>query len=160
MIFLLIIIGAILIIFNMKALKKENKNFDNVFNEKIDNITEVNLEIGELRREFGETIFELQCDIEKLKKENLFLHNELLKINGKSFDNKRDHNFQNEYKIDENEAFNLKELDNKNQLDNMAKDKVDKIKELLDKGLRIDEICQKTSSGKGEVLLIKGLYKK
>ena len=38
--------------------------------------------------------------------------------------------------------------------------KTEKIKELLNEGLSEDEICHRLSISKGEVLLVKDLYKK
>ncbi|MBQ2611906.1 hypothetical protein IJF81_05905, partial [bacterium] len=40
------------------------------------------------------------------------------------------------------------------------KNKTQQIKELLDMGLNEDQICEKLSLGKGEVQLVKGLFKK
>lgn len=64
---LLIAAGMALIIFNIKAVLKENKSFDKVFKNKNDDMREYEVEIGKLRKEFGETIFEIQSDIEDLK---------------------------------------------------------------------------------------------
>ena len=36
--------------------------------------------------------------------------------------------------------------------------KIDEIRKMLDKGLSVDEVAEKLSLGKGEVLLIRGLY--
>lgn len=160
MIFILIVlIGIILIVLNVMTLKKENKNFNGILNNKEKNLTDVQLQIGALRKEFGETIFEIQCDLKELREENSFLRSELLKSNGKYFDNRKELNIEEHHNIDNGKSLKLQCKD-KEKLDSLSDDKVDKIKRLLDEGLTVDELCKKTSIGKGEVLLIKRLYKK
>ncbi|MHC1682513.1 MAG: hypothetical protein AB6733_06145 [Clostridiaceae bacterium] len=66
---LVLLIGIILIVLNVKAISKEKTDFDDVFKDRYNNIDEASLEIGKLRREFGETVFDLQKEILDLKKE-------------------------------------------------------------------------------------------
>lgn len=66
---LVLLIGIILIVLNVKAISKEKTDFDGVFKDRYNNIDEASLEIGKLRREFGETVFDLQKEILALKKE-------------------------------------------------------------------------------------------
>ena len=42
----------------------------------------------------------------------------------------------------------------------LKKGKTERIRNLLQHGFSEDEICEKISIGKGEVLLVKGLFKK
>lgn len=68
MILLILLIGLLLIILNVKAISKENKNFNDIYTNRKENLDDISIEIGKLRNEFGETIFELQQEILDLKK--------------------------------------------------------------------------------------------
>lgn len=145
------LIGIFLIVFNVKALKKEKVPFDNMLSYRVDNMNEVEIKLGELRREFTEDIFELQKEIEQLKTEkNIQKYASSTEVIPESIDN-----------IYNNEIIN-NELD-KNSLYYEAENnnvKVNEIGRLLKQGLDIDEVAEKLSIGKGEVLLIKELYLK
>ncbi|MCR1933636.1 hypothetical protein ACQX0N_04095 [Clostridium tepidum] len=67
--FLLITIGLILILINFKAIKKEKGSFNEVLEDSIENIDEYKEEIGLIRKEFAETLIDIQKEIEYLKKE-------------------------------------------------------------------------------------------
>ncbi|WP_409068633.1 hypothetical protein ACFLKB_15685 [Clostridium sp. FAM 1755] len=67
--FLLIAIGAILILINFKAIKKEKGSFSETLKDSIENIDEYKEEIGLIRKEFAETLIDIQKEIEYLKKE-------------------------------------------------------------------------------------------
>ncbi|NOW12885.1 hypothetical protein B0H35_000299 [Clostridium acetobutylicum] len=62
---ILIFMGIILIIMNVKAIKNDT-SFETNFENRIKNTDEYDLKIGELRQEFAETILEMQQEIEKL----------------------------------------------------------------------------------------------
>jgi len=65
---ILIVIGVIFIIVNGRALYKGKLNTFNVSYESSQkNMTELDFKIGEVRREFSETIFELQKEVEAIK---------------------------------------------------------------------------------------------
>lgn len=57
---ILFIIGILLIVFNAKSIFKEKNSFQNKLNESSGSIKDFDVEIGNLRHEFAETIFELQ----------------------------------------------------------------------------------------------------
>lgn len=63
----LIIIGIVLIVLNVRAIKNDKNSFKNMLNSAEDNMAEFDVKIGEARREFSETILELQKEIEGLK---------------------------------------------------------------------------------------------
>ncbi|ENK1242654.1 hypothetical protein P9J83_04905 [Clostridium sporogenes] len=67
--FLLIAIGAILILINFKAIKKEKGSFSETLKDSIENIDEYKEEMGLIRKEFAETLIDIQKEIEYLKKE-------------------------------------------------------------------------------------------
>ena len=54
---------------------------------------------------------------------------------------------------------NFSHKENNNFKEEKKDDKLQRVKELLEEGLSHEEICNKLSIGKGEVLLIKGLLK-
>ena len=147
--FILIVIGVILVVLNYKALKKDETSFSDVLKYKQKDMTEVEIEIGAIRRDIAESLTELQKEILDIKqhinfnnnvediKENLETDEELISNNLTSIDEVVDV---------------INEIDNKN--------KTEVIRELISLGLNDEEICEKLSLGKGEVLLVRNLYKK
>jgi hypothetical protein len=158
---ILIIIGCVLIIFNIRFVKDNKTSIkkapvvdDNSFtrvlqNEEID-ITAVDVIVGELRVEFSETILELQKEIVRLNdriddlvEDNMAFKNSLiLPIN--------------EIKNDKEDVNNDKEKENLNE----TSSRMNEIGELLSKGFSVEEISEKFQIGRGEILLIKRLYQK
>ncbi|ADL51480.1 hypothetical protein [Clostridium cellulovorans] len=63
----ILLIGTFLIIFNVKMINKDKQSFKDTFDETKENLPDYKLEIGQLRKEFAETVLELQSEIEKLK---------------------------------------------------------------------------------------------
>lgn len=147
--FILIVIGVILVVLNYKALKKDETSFSDILKYKQKDMTEVEVEIGAIRRDIAESLTELQKEILDIKqyinlnnniediKENLEIDEELISNNLTSID---------------------EEVDVINEIDNKNKTAV--IRELISLGLNDEEICEKLSLGKGEVLLVRNLYKK
>lgn len=135
---LLIVIGIILIILNVKSIKNEkNKsfNFSEVLQEKENNISDVEVKIIELRREMAETILELQKDMEDIK--------ELVKID--------------EYKTIKSIPNEAKKIKDDININVIKSDKGEQVRGLLHNGLSDDDICKSLNIGKGELLLIKKL---
>lgn len=230
----LVFIGTLLIVLNVNAIKKEKRSFSSALKNEEENMTDYQIEIGKFRREFSETVLELQKEIEVLrnkeevdvdakevlnqetnKHENNSLdindslgNKELMELIHKdleteklsrkfsklknsytnkeikqnirkevqeydiNIDSKDSHkeNVKNNKEELEKEKVNLKSNENKNAgnvLNNNEKmdennkgnsSKISEIKDLLDKGMSIEEIAEKIGIGKGEVLLIKELY--
>lgn len=161
MLILLLLIGIMLIIFNIKAIKKEEKSFDRAFKNAELSTDEIDVKMGELRKEFSETILELQQEILELKEKYDIKYKE------KEYDNIVGKNLEISNvpiieKIDEEESkINLEEIEKigeakEKTLENNIK--IQQIKELFEKDLTIDEIVEKSGLGKGEILLIKELY--
>lgn len=138
---ILIIIGWILIYFSIKEIKKENcNNFDKILRNKEITVEDKDIEITQLKIEFSETILELQKEIYNIKEnleEKKYVNSELKE---NIFDNIRE------------------EVDNKDDI-NKEISKSEQVRRLEEQGFTDDEICSKLNLGKGEVLLIKGLYK-
>ncbi|MBV4415267.1 hypothetical protein [Clostridium tyrobutyricum] len=127
---ILFIIGILLIVFNAKSIFKEKNSFQNKLNESSGSIKDFDVEIGNLRHEFAETIFELQKQIEK-----------------------NDNEVKDNYNMEKSESSEeISKFENYNNV------KIDEIKEMLDDNMSIDEISESTGIGKGELLLIQELY--
>lgn len=172
MIIVLLSIGALLVFFNIKAFKKEKTSFNNIFHNTEENMEEFEVGLGELRREFSETILELQKEIQELKRsqgkydgtdENYeaISYNDITNQNTEENSEELSEEINNieieSEKIKENEvSINIEE---KNTTNNNSV-KIDEINKLLAEGLSIEEIGARLSIGKGEVLLIKELYLK
>ena len=172
---LLIFIGLALITLNVLAIKKQNKSFNGTLESAIDNIGDYDIRIGELRRDFSESILELQSEIMEMKE--VIENNNRLNKNYYAQLGEKDHDLdknEKEYSpstyveniniIEENEN---KEVfyENKTIVDECSTSnntsnsgKVEEIKRLFSEGLSVDEISEILHLGKGEVLLIKDLY--
>lgn len=154
----LVIISGILIFFNIRAIKKEkSKSFDNILKDKECTVDKNDIEMIKLRKDLSETIVEIQRDmvtlkdeIEYLKFQNYELKNQLL--------NEKEKKDKNSSKIkDENFEENLKQNDNK--VDDSKASKINEVKRLIELKKSDEEICKLLHIGRGELLLIKGLYK-
>lgn len=175
MIIYLVILSAILILFNIKSLKKEKlkTGFSSILKVEEETVTDSTVEMIKLRKDLSETIVELQREIVDLKEEVNYLkykitdervQNSSIKVNTivsdeyvKASDSEiktynKSLNIYNEKKSEEPKQNN----DNKKENENL--ERISEIKKLINKGLSDDEICKKLSLGKGELLLIKGLY--
>lgn len=127
---ILFTVGIALIVFNAKSIFREKNSFQNKLNSNKDSIKDFDVQIGNLRHEFAETVFELQKQIEE-------------NDNGvKGNDNVE--------KSESNEE--ISKFENYNNV------KIDEIKKMLDDNMSIDEISESTGIGKGELLLIEELY--
>lgn len=188
----LLLISVGLIIVSGKSMYKEKQeqnrieeyNFAGILNRSEENIDDYKIEIGKLRKEFAETLLEIQGEIVELEN----------KIDTLSEINTNESNASNNTNNTNNTINTTNEVDLISLTEEM-KDTVDisinnektaemsnstevnldekadssnekngvKIKEverLMEKGLTIDEISDALKIGKGEVLLIKELYLK
>lgn len=178
MLLLILFIGILLVILNVKAISKEKKDFNSVFKDKFDSMDDFSVEIGKLRNEFGETIYELQQEIVNLKKElkNYKSQNDKV-VTSDIFeeDIELDEVFNNDKtkEITSDQVYNEIKINNKvttNNTYNRKKSnynvkkkssvKYEEIDKLLREGFSVDEISEKLNMGKGEVLLIIELYLK
>ena len=166
---LIILIGIILIILNIKAIKKENKSFDKILErEESNNDKDYDLEIIAIRKDLAETVLDLQKEIEELKISINNIKSSKIaddnRINIKSFEKEdSDNSFQKDHPINNFNEDVISEINFSNNSsvsnNNLKSDKLEKVKLLLENGLTDDKICEELSIGKGEVLLIKSLLK-
>ncbi|MBE6068741.1 MAG: hypothetical protein E7211_13750 [Clostridium lundense] len=167
--YFLIIISLTLIVLNIISLKKDKNSFEHILINKEESIQNYEVEIGKLRREMGETILDIQTEMEELKE----------KLNKLEFNVKCAEILNKEYNIIQEESpINIKEVNKNieihnegikaknyeavtdNKDDNRNSVKLEEIKKLIDKGMNEDEIAEVLHIGRGEMLLIKELYLK
>jgi hypothetical protein len=164
MVWILLGIGLLLVIFNLGAINKEKSSFKYIFNNTEEDMKEMDFKLSEIRREFSETILELQKEIEKVKEtyiyENKVSENNILEEPKDIEENNENYTEDNIVYKEEKEQDILESSfrEKKVQEDNNVK--INEINKLLSKGFSIEEISEKIGIGKGEVLLIKELYLK
>lgn len=175
----LLIIGILLIVLNVKAIKKSNHNdsFQHILKTKEEDLKDFDFKLGEIRREYAENITELQREIVDLKNNienvtkttkknetaddivsedlNVIIKeekNEILRIENKTVKDEENEKVQ----IEKNKIVEIDKVDSGT---NGLNEKTTKVKELIEQGKSDDEICSELGFGKGEILLIKGLLK-
>ncbi|MGL4761267.1 MAG: DUF6115 domain-containing protein [Sarcina sp.] len=170
MIIYLVILSAILIIFNVRSRKKEKSNgFSDILKNQEETVTDTTVEILRLRKDLSETIVELQREIVDLKEEVNYLKFKMKQEKLETKESKLSVLDLDEYvqsseeektkynkKSDKKSEVKNHNVDNKEECKNSSS--ITEIKKLTKQGLSDDEICKKLSLGKGELLLIKGLY--
>ena len=159
-----------------------NISFQSVLQDNKEELNDYKIEIGILRRDIAESLTELQEEIVDIKNNLNKLNNKEMYENKEDLENDIDSNINNEYnkvnaqkaeelnkldaiidQIDENLFVNLdvsdgiiSEIDFSEKADS---NKTQNIKNLLKEGLTEEQICHELSVSKGEVLLVKGLFK-
>lgn len=151
--FFLIAVGVLLIILNLKAIKSDKASFRLLVKDKEREITDFDVAIGELRREFSETILELQQEIYRLEE----------KINAKAYSkDERELIIENELKETvlqpKDEVLEDKVIIDESSNMDENNVRIKEIGQLLKQGISLEDICEKYNIGKGEVLLIRELY--
>ncbi len=146
---ILILIGFSLIIYSYISMKKTKKlyisddkkddnSFQSILRENERDLSDYKFELGVLRKDIGESLNELQQEILDIKKAlNLFDEKDL--INEDIDDTKVQNSINENYYKESSKTLNIREL--------------------LEEGLTDEEISEKLSVAKGEILLVKGLYK-
>ncbi|GAA0078728.1 hypothetical protein UT300005_31070 [Clostridium sp. CTA-5] len=164
---LLIIIGIILIVYSYGDIKKNNNtSFKFTLAEEKENLNDYKLEIGHLRKDIGESLTELQEEIKNIKI-NLNMANDIEEMYENESDILNNMNEISKYDIESNssdvalieeENDVISDINFEHTVD-VDLNKSDSINELIKQGLSDDEISQKLSVSKGEVLLVRNLFK-
>lgn len=158
MAWVLLIIGAALVALNLRALKKEENSFNKILHNTEDDMEEFEVRLGEVRREFSETILELQRDIIQIRE-----------MASNNRDKKKENIDKVEEKSNEDISERPKQRKNENKSTRAKEEKVseransvkiDEVNRLIGEGLSVDDISTRLGIGKGEVLLIRELYLK
>lgn len=154
---LILIVFALALIFINLILVKDKKrdeskvNFEEILLNKKETITDYEVEIGKLRKDLSETIIDLQREIYNLKDEI-----NILKKENKVLNNEKN----NIEDLHINKIVEDFEKSKDNNLDeNIKGNKSLMVAKLLGEKKSDEEICNFLKIGKGELQLIKGLYK-
>lgn len=167
-----------------------NISFRSVLEDSKEEVNDYKVEIGLLRRDIAESLTELQEEISDIKNNLNRLKNSPKTYENKEYFEKSNlSNEENSYDIMDNSSYrkvtyediieeenlrtvdylinedsslNLKDevIDKIDYIENIDSSKTQNIKMLLSEGLTEEEICHKLAVSKGEVLLVKGLFKK
>ncbi|QGU95101.1 hypothetical protein GOM49_08360 [Clostridium bovifaecis] len=180
----LFIIGVSLILLNFRAIVKEKNSFQGMLNRAEVDMEEVEVEIGKLRKEFAETLLEIQTQIVNLEKGIINNKNHtkdrLDEVHIKNYKDSINYNdiINDIVDIDFNKIKSLKQETNdediiieeldKNETVQESENKesgnnsirIKEVERLLDQDFSIEEISNMLKIGKGEILLIKELYLK
>ncbi len=162
---ILIIVGIFLIALNFNAMRKEKKSFQEKLNVKQNEMGNCELEIGKMRKEFAETILELQKEIEDLKTQgNQNSYETILSEEASEGPEEKlmEEEIEDIKRNQDNTEGEPKKSENSNKVTEEYGNniKIDEIRGLLKDNISVSDICEKTGIGKGEVLLIKELYAK
>ncbi|MCE5220736.1 MAG: hypothetical protein LLF98_05565 [Clostridium sp.] len=161
-----------------------NISFQSVLQDNKEELNDYKMEIGILRRDIAESLTELQEEIVDIRKNlNKLKNDKEMYENKEGLENDIDSNINNEYnKVNNQKVEELNQVDKiMEEIDktlfvdsdiadgiiseidfseNVDSSKTQKIKKLLKEGLTEEQICHELSVSKGEVLLVKGLFKK
>jgi hypothetical protein len=157
---LLIFTGVILVILNVFAIKKQDKSFNGALENSIENLNDYDIKLGEIRRDFSESIVELQRELMDIK---VAIEKSVIQVEetDKNHDETKKIYDENERDIVIDDLYSSEDKDIKNSIDissNSNTDKVQEIIRLFGEGRSAEEISEILQLGKGEVLLIKDLY--
>ncbi|MBN1037829.1 hypothetical protein DVW12_03780 [Clostridium botulinum] len=170
---ILITVGIILIVYNYKTMSKGTTSFEFTLNEEKENLNDYKLELGLLRKDIGESLTELQQEIKAIKI-NLDMVNDIEEEYDNILDSniyktqntsELENNIQEEHiAIDKSEIEDvsngiISEINFQNQKEHNEPNKQQKITDLIRKNLTDEEICKALSISKGEVLLVRNLFK-
>ena len=137
-------------------IQDKDNSFRKVLNDNKNEMTDYKLELGLLRKNLGESLTEIQEEILEIKTrlQNIENNNGIVTM-------KKDKLKENTVKSQDNINKDIiSEISVLNNDDIETSIKTDKIKEFLKIGLSEEEICRKLSISKGDVLLVKELFKK
>lgn len=162
---ILIVIGILLVVLNCKEISR-GYGFLDTYEKASSDITNTDMEIIQIRKEFAETILELQSEIEKINDK----FNNLNMIQKEQTDPFLDIEQMEEIEFvseDDNEISNGNDNENHIESEKILKNgeeinniKINEVEKLIKEGMSIENICEELGIGKGEVLLIEKLYLK
>lgn len=157
---LLIFTGVILVVLNVLAIRKQDKSFSGTLEDSLDNLNDYDMKLGEIRREFSESIVELQREVMDIRLAKEKKHMEMENIVKNLSEVKEIYNESNSDIVVEDLYSNENKII-KNSIDitiNTNTDKVQEIIRLFSEKRSAEEISEILQLGKGEVQLIKDLY--
>ena len=164
---LLIVIGIVLIVVN-RDIKNERADdggsFANILKNEEKEFTDYDMKFVDMRKDMAESILDLQKEIQELRTEVFNIENSNVNIKENIKQVKLDNDIKRDcidkdIKRDCIDKDIISEINFNNLKDNHGNDsKFENIKMMIDEGKSDEEICSSLSIGKGEVLLVRGLY--
>ena len=155
---LLRVIGIVLLVVN-RDIKNERADdggsFANILKNEEKEFTDYDMKFVDMRKDMAESILDLQKEIQELRTEVFNIENSNVNIK----ENIKQVKLDNDIKRDCIDKDIISEINFNNLKDNHGNDsKFENIKMMIDEGKSDEEICSSLSIGKGEVLLVRGLY--
>lgn len=138
--YLLVILGIVLIGLNIKSIiqsSKEDKTFNDVLKNAKENINDNDIALGEIRREFAETILELQKEIISLKENDKKFEEDYKEITN-SNENLEDASFNSINQHNDLKDRELNSIDNNKELEKVKKENIKEETE-IDENVFVDE---------------------
>lgn len=150
MVWVLLSIGLLLVILNLRAINKERNSFKNVFNHTEEDMKEFDFKLSELRREFSETILELQKEIVEIKES--YIHTSQKEDNNIK-ENKaiKENNIEYNYEISDNHKEKENAILNSDKVNRINNDKEYSSKNFIDKEENLNDNNEKNSEDMLEV---------
>lgn len=149
-----IVVGLALILINYIPIKNKDNSFKNIL-KKQDNLTrDYDIELMLIRKDMAESILELQKEIEELRQSINHNNNDV-----NTYDTKDEDNTNNVVKENQDSDSTVCNINFNNKKSNDTNSKTDIIRQMINAGYSDEDICRELKIGKGEVLLIRGLYK-
>ena len=155
---LLIVIGIVLIVVN-RDIKNERADdggsFANILKNEEKEFTDYDMKFVDMRKDMAESILDLQKEIQELRTEVFNIENSNVNIKENIKQVKLDNDIKTHRKHKEiTSQIKMNHLKAQQAHDtNFHKNKM-----MIDEGKSDEEICSSLSIGKGEVLLVRGLY--
>jgi hypothetical protein len=174
----LILVGVLVIAYGLKSDKKDKPRFEELLQKKENDVNDFDIAVGELRMEFSSTILELQKEIMELS-QKVDMLNKIEQYGSSSVVIEKTEIPEIEEKAPRKRKMKTAPAASKEEAEvniNIEQEKtmespetipqsgngsrIEEIRQLFDRGIPIDEICEKVQMGRGEILLIKELYLK
>lgn len=150
---LLIVVGVALILINYIPIKNKDNSFKNILKKQENLSRDYDIELMSIRKDMAESILELQKEIEELRQSINHNNNDV-----NTYDTKDKDNINNTVEENQDSDSIVCNINFNNKF-NDTNSKIDIIRQMINAGYSDEDICRELKIGKGEVLLIRGLYK-
>jgi hypothetical protein len=150
----LIVVGLVLILINFIPKRNKANSFVDILKNEEDLSNDYDIELMAIRKDMAESILDLQSEIAELRE-----------IINKTNKNNNEYDIKKMDKtndiVEEMEDYSplVNEINYNNSNIEEKTTKTDIIRKMISEGHSDDDICEELNIGKGEVLLIRGLYK-
>lgn len=150
----LIVIGLVLILINFIPKKNKANSFVDILKNEENLSSDYDIELMAIRKDMAESILDLQREIAELRD---IINN--TNKNNNEYDVKKMDKTNDIVEEMEDDSPLVNEINYNNSNIEEKTTKTDIIRKMISEGYSDDDICEELNIGKGEVLLIRGLYK-